>query len=1290
MPADSFWQRHPIPVGLFLLAYGADDVREGRSAARAKNRRTFFAASGTARAATEAARTPGRGTVDAVSSGMCKRIRFRAGSRSGVPVVLLLALLLPRAGDAAFPGGNGRIAVNECLDIVETIEPDGSGVATLFSSHAFTPAFSPDGKKIAYAWQPSSGWYEVRIANADGSDPVVAVAGGIDPDWSPDGTKIVYRTPQWTLAIKDLATGETTPLTTLGGEYDQHYAPAWDPTGTRIAFTRSPGLLDEQIWIVDADGSNLRQLTTPPAGRQDDLPEWSPSGDRILFERKASSPNGYRLFVVDADGGTPVALTGETTDARAPAWSPDGSAIAYARNFGATEELWITTPAGGDGQSKATLGCVASRLDWQPLISVFVVNSPEATADATPGDGLCDTGAVLANGTAKCTLAAAVGESNAAPDFNRIVFDMPVGYADGPKDGLELSAPVTIDGTTQPGQVRVSVLTNLRVTAPGCTLRGLRIPNPDNLTSPAVELLGGGTVLEGNVIGINGTFGSGLAGILVASAGNRIGGTDHDPDVCNRQCNVISGSTRWGYGVRLDGFVASGNVIAGNFIGPDAEGDGVPPDDPVQHYGTQPVGVDLRAGADGNIIGGAAAGAGNVISGNADYGVHVEGGGRNRIEGNRIGTDATGTSALGGQAAGVVIVDSAENVVAGNVIGGHPTLPAILVTGSASADNDVRDNRLGTAADGTTPLPNSHGVLVQEGAIRTEIDANVIANNGVGVLVVGSTKAVVTDNDVHDGIEGIRFEAGVSDSFIVGNTIHDNGVGVALPGVAGDGTVRNWIASNEIFDNDGAGGSGLAIDLGAPGPTANDVGDADAGPNELMNFPTLDWAVVDAGGDVSVHGALGTEIGARSYWIQLFANAECDPSGHGEAARYVGDAFVTSDLAGTARFDAKLLGVGVAAGESISATATDDQGNTSELSRCRAVEFGVAVTERALAGASEVSVASTAGLAVGDRVIVCPGCPNEETNVVAGFGSLLLAAPLVFTHEVGELVARSATPLDPFTAWSVAITKGVVKPAAIGPVVLADRYGSAGYDVTKLAPLHAPAGVNGVPPLDEVVHLEAWAVKAAKGEPKFVQRSDVRAVSACADAFLQLKKPASLLVPATTSRTDPVVAPDPSAHERDHYLCYPATLEKKRADGTPVAALPKAMQVDASDGFQMRRYDLDKVTRLCQPVAKSGSPVVLKGPGAGTPVPLAPADVRHPFDHLLCFQAKLATRFVAQSGCVPADPADKGVKIDPKQASATVRGLHVTSQLGATQADTKKVVEICLPATSPEAGVTVP
>lgn len=1221
---------------------------------------------------------------------MCKRIRFRAGSRLCVPVLLLVALVLPRASDASFPGGNGKIVVNECLDIVKTIEPDGSGVEMLFASHAFTPAFSPDGKKIAYAWQPTSGWYQVRIANADGSDPIVAVAEGIDPDWSPDGTKIVYRTPQWTLAIKDLTTGETTPLTTLGGEYDQHYEPAWDPGGTRIAFTRSPGLLDEQIWIVDADGSNLRQLTTPPAGRQDDRPEWSPAGDRIVFQRKASSPNPHRLFVVDAEGGTPVAITSETTDARAPAWSPDGTSIAYARNFGATEELWITTPAGGDGQSKASLGCVASRLDWQPLISVFVVNSSEATADATPGDGLCDTGVVLASGTAECTLTAAVDESNAVQDFNRIVFDMPLGYAEGPPDGLDLTAPVTIDGTTQPGMERISLQTHLRVTAPGCTLRGLRMSGPSDLSEPAIALLGGGAVLEGNIVGMSTQYGSGRAGILVASAGNRIGGTDHDPGVCNRQCNVVSGSTRWGYGIQLDGQVASGNVIAGNFIGPNAAGDGVPPEEPLLLRGTQPVGVDLRAGADGNTIGGSAPGAGNVISGNTRFGVHVEGGGRNRIEGNRIGTDAAGILVLGGQASGVVIADSADNVVAGNVVGGHPELPAILVTGSGSADNVIRDNHIGTSADGTMPMANWRGVQVQEGAATTEIDGNVVANDDVGVLVAGCVGTVISDNDVHDGAAGIRLEADVTDTIVVGNTIHANGVGVALPGDAADGAVRNWIVANAIFDNDGRGGSGLAVDLGAPGPTANDVGDADAGPNELMNFPTLDWAVVDASGDVSVHGALGTGLGVRSYWIQLFANADCDPSGYGEAARYVGDVVVTTDLAGTARFDAWLVGAGVTAGDSISAMATDSQGNTSELSRCREVEQGVAVTERALAGASEVSVASTSGFAVGDRVTVCPGCPNEETNVVAGFGSLVLAAPLLFTHEVGELVARSASPLDPFTAWKVATSKGAVKPVAIGPVTLADRYGSAGYDVTKLAPLHAPAALNGVPPLDGIVHLEAWTVKAARGEPKFAQRSDVRAVSACADAYLQLKKPSSLLVPAATSRTAPVVAPDPSTHERDHYLCYPATLEKKRADGTPVAALPRTMQVDASDGFQTRRYDLDRITRLCQPVAKSGSPVVLKGPGAGTPVPLAPADVRYPFDHLLCFQAKLATRLVAQTGCLPTDPADKGVKIDPKQANSTERGLYVTSQLGPTEVDTKKVVEICLPATSPDPGITDP
>jgi len=147
----------------------------------------------------------------------------------------------------------------------------------------------------------------------------------------------------------------------------------------------------------------------------------------------------------------------------------------------------------------------------------------------------------------------------------------------------------------------------------------------------------------------------------------------------------------------------------------------------------------------------------------------------------------------------------------------------------------------------------------------------------------------------------------------------------------------------------------------------------------------------------------------------------------------------------------------------------------------------------------------------------------------------------------------------------------------------------------KLAPLHAPADTNGEGTRDAVTHLLAYGVKPAKGTSPFQKRRDVRVVNPCSDTFVQLKKPVGLLVPTAKSLTDPVTSPDPGTHERDHFLCYAAAAQSKRIDGTPLPKLPKGMQVDVADQFQTRRYDLKTITRLCQPVAKSGAPVLLSG-----------------------------------------------------------------------------------------------
>ena len=72
--------------------------------------------------------------------------------------------------------------------------------------------------------------------------------------------------------------------------------------------------------------------------------------------------------------------------------------------------------------------------------------------------------------------------------------------------------------------------------------------------------------------------------------------------------------------------------------------------------------------------------------------------------------------------------------------------------------------------------------------------------------------------------------------------------------------------------------------------------------------------------------------------------------------------------------------------------------------------------------------------------------------------------------------------------------------------------------------------------------------------------------------------------------------------------------------------------------------------------------------------------IRNPADHLVCYQAKLARKFIAQSGCGPADPTDKGTNIEPKQPKHTKRtGIFVNNQFGPEQLDTQKEVAFCIP-----------
>ena len=434
-------------------------------------------------------------------------------------------------------------------------------------------------------------------------------------------------------------------------------------------------------------------------------------------------------------------------------------------------------------------------------------------------------------------------------------------------------------------------------------------------------------LLEGNFIGTDATgtvsLGNAVAGVMLNGAtNNTIGG------LVSGAGNVISGnsasngSTSTANGISLDS--ANGNVIAGNDVGIAVSGGALLGQN-------QNTGIFVSASSS-NTIGGTTAAARNVVSGNSTYGIYFAGGSNNVVQGNYIGTDATGSRAVGNfsdvyleEATGDLIGGTTPG--AGNLISGSVT--GVTIDDNSLPGNMVQGNLIGTDWTGTVSLGNGTGVLIstalEDGQTSgntiggtTAGAGNIISGNQIGIMItdngtgnIGATNNAVMGNDIGTDSSGIRAlgnnHYGVeivsaSNSTIggtapgAGNTIAYNGQGgiSLLPGSLP--TTGNSLQGNSIFSN----GTGLGIDLNGDGVTPNDSGDADTGPNILENFPTLASASF-AAGQTTVQGTLNSRP-STAYRIEFFASTVADASGVVEGRTYLGFTTVTTDASGNASF----------------------------------------------------------------------------------------------------------------------------------------------------------------------------------------------------------------------------------------------------------------------------------------------------------------------------------------------------------------------------------------------------
>ena len=280
----------------------------------------------------------------------------------------LVAALPPSAALATAPGDNGPIVFESYSDTdleIWVMGPTGGNPHAITSNsvHDERPAISADARKVAFhSYRAGDGdvaSFEIYKMNLDGSGQTALMDNDdtdFEPAWSPDGTKVIFMRqstgiPSGEVAGQDLwtvnaaGTSETN-LTNSPNTYE--CCAEYSPDGTKIAFTNS-GDTDgnpmtpaqpNNVWVMDANGSNPVQLTFGADPEQNLHPTWSPDGDRIAY---LHTPNGsnvdYEIYVMDADGENKTPLTDTAAYEYAPVWSPDGTKIAFEGPGGNTEIL---------------------------------------------------------------------------------------------------------------------------------------------------------------------------------------------------------------------------------------------------------------------------------------------------------------------------------------------------------------------------------------------------------------------------------------------------------------------------------------------------------------------------------------------------------------------------------------------------------------------------------------------------------------------------------------------------------------------------------------------------------------------------------------------------------------------------------------------------------------------------------------------------------------------------------------------------------------------------------------
>lgn len=327
-----------------------------------------------------------------------------------VAAVVVLAGIKP--AEAAFPGTNGKIAFQSKrgtpANEIYTTTPGGTAKKITVSNGSSDPVYSPDGSRIAFISDN-----EVFVMNADGTGRRQITATSVaeqQPAWSPDGSRITYASSSFDVdgqtdleiwAINADGSGRT-PLTSNTFPDTQ---PAWSPQGDKIAFVSArTGETDRNVYVMDADGSNQVSVTpNSPSGcspncyqGHDDGPAWSPDGSKIAYVHGYGPPENPfagggvpNIWVMDPNGNNKTNVSDSSSlSSTMPAWSPQGDKVAFVGNV-TNNDIYTMNSDGSNQAPIDTNSANDLNPDWQPnppACDITGTSGNDTALSGTPAD----------------------------------------------------------------------------------------------------------------------------------------------------------------------------------------------------------------------------------------------------------------------------------------------------------------------------------------------------------------------------------------------------------------------------------------------------------------------------------------------------------------------------------------------------------------------------------------------------------------------------------------------------------------------------------------------------------------------------------------------------------------------------------------------------------------------------------------------------------------------------------------------------------------------------------------